>query len=91
MAIAKKLFLINRLRDMMNDPEVQKVSPLSKEVLVPPEYQNLRHQLREYILHGKGHVDKSSSFVPFENAGFFPFTNGGELLITTPKGVFRVL
>ncbi len=87
--LAKSLFLIQRLHDLLKDPEVVVPASSSKELLIPVEYQNLRQQLREFILYGND-VDGPRRFSPFENAGFFPFKHKGGLSISTPKGWVRI-
>ena len=83
------LFLIERLRDLLRDPEIKATAGSFKELVVPEEYKNLQQQLREYILYGNA-IDGPRRFTPLENAGFYPFKHKGGLSLSTPKGWVRI-
>lgn len=78
------LHIIQRLNDLMRDPEVP-TAP-RKELAVPEIYEGLTEQLRQFV-HVGGEVVR---FSPLENAGYQPFWNNGVLKLRTPKGVITL-
>jgi len=78
------LFVLQRLNDLMRDPEVP--TQPRKELVVPDLYEGLVAQLRQFV-HINGEVVR---FSPLENAGYYPFWNNGVVSLRTPKGVIKL-